>query len=168
MNNKQNTHTMKKNTLRLTAIAILAAICAPFVLSSCSKDVNTRMTTFTITNDMWELRSDNNYYCDFAWSAIDDEALSVGNVNAYLVLTANSTEFQEPLPYVYLRDWSFTTPSVSGADSTYYVYQPVNIRFDVYPGHITFMLSDLGDMMTIPAELKTMRFRAVVTYPVEY
>ncbi len=168
MNNKKNTHTMKKNTLRLTAIAILAAICAPFVLSSCSKDVNTRMTTFTITNDMWELRSDNNYYCDFAWSAIDDEALSVGNVNAYLVLTANSTDYQEPLPYVYLRDWSFTTPSVSGADSTYYVYQPVNIRFDVYPGHITFMLSDLGDMMTIPAELKTMRFRAVVTYPVEY
>lgn len=168
MNNKQNTHTMKKNTLWLTAIAIMAAVCAPFVLSSCSKDTNTRMTTFTITNDQWELRSDNNYYCDFAWSAIDYNALTVGNVNAYLILSANSTEFQEPLPYVYLRDWSFTTTSVGGADSTYYVYQPVNIRFDVYPGHITFMLSDLGDMLTIPAELKTMRFRAVVTYPVEY
>ena len=150
---------------KITILAILAAICAPFVLTSCSKDVNTRMATFTITNDIWELRSDNNYYCDFAWSAIDDDALSVGNVNAYLVLTANSTDYQEPLPYVYLRDWTLTDATTG---NPYQVYQPVNIRFDVYPGHITFMLSDLGDMMTIPAELKTMRFRAVVTYPVEY
>jgi len=149
---------MKKNSLRITVIALLAAICAPFVLSSCSKDVNTRTANFTITNDMWELRSDNNYYCDFEWSAINSDALSVGNINAYLILSANSTEYQEPLPYVYLRDWQ-TTPVT---------YQPITIRFDVYPGHITFIVSDLGDLLTIPAELKTMRFRGVVTFPVEY
>ena len=149
---------MKKNSLRITVIALMAAICAPLFLSSCSKDVNTRAATFTITNDMWEQRSDNNYYCDFTWNAITEDALTVGNINAYLILTANSTEYQEPLPYVYLRDWP-TSPVT---------YQPVNIRFDVYPGHITFIISDLGDLLTIPAELKTMRFRGVVTYPVEY
>ena len=156
---------MKKNTLRLTVIALVAAVCAPMFLTSCSKDVNTRVATFTITNDMWEQRSDNNFYCDFAWSAISDDALAVGTINAYLILSANSTEFQEPLPYVYLRNWTLTDP-VTGAP--YQVYQPVNVRFDVYPGHITFMVSDLGDLLTLPTELKTMRFRAVVTYPVEY
>ena len=30
------------------------------------------------------------------------------------------------------------------------------------------MVCDLGDLITLPAELKTMRFRGVVTYPVEY
>ena len=164
MKNKQNTHTMKKNTLKITVIALLAAVCAP-LLSSCSKDINTRAATFTITNDMWELRADNNYYCDFEWSAISNEALTVGNVNAYLILSANSNEYQEPLPYVYLRDWTITP---TGGGAPYQVYQPVNIRFDVYPGHITFMVCDLGDLITLPAELKTMRFRGVVTYPVEY
>ena len=152
---------MKKNTI----IALVAAVCATFFLASCSKDVNTRAATFTITNDMWEQRSDNNFYCDFAWSAISDDALAVGTINAYLILSANSTEFQEPLPYVYLRNWTLTDPVTS---SPYQVYQPVNVRFDVYPGHITFMVSDLGDLLTLPTELKTMRFRAVVTYPVEY
>ena len=155
---------MKKNTLKITVIALLAAVCAPFVLSSCSKDVNTRTATFTITNDMWDYR-DGDWYCDFAWSALDKDALSVGTINAYLILSANSTEFQEPLPYVYLRNWTLTN-ATTGAP--YQVYQPVNIRFDVYPGHITFMVSDLGDLLTLPTELKTMRFRAVVTYPVEY
>ena len=92
MKNKQNTHTMKKNTLKITVIALLAAVCVP-LLSSCSKDINTRAATFTITNDMWELRADNNYYCDFEWSAISTEALTVGNVNAYLILSANSNEY---------------------------------------------------------------------------
>ncbi len=158
---------MKKNTLRITVIALMTAICAPFVLSSCGKDINTRTTTFTITNDMWELRADNNYYCDFTWSAINSDALNIGNVDAYLILSSNSTEFQEPLPYVYLRDWTFTTQSTTGADSTYSVYQPITIRYDIYPGHITFMISDLGNLLTVPSELKTMRFRGVVTYPVE-
>ena len=152
---------MKKNTI----IALVAAVCATFFLASCSKDVNTRAATFTITNDMWEQRSDNNFYCDFEWSAISDDALAVGTINAYLILSANSTEFQEPLPYVYLRNWTLTDPVTS---APYQVYQPVNVRFDVYPGHITFMVSDLGDLLTLPTELKTMRFRAVVTYPVEY
>ena len=156
---------MKKNTLRLTVIALLAAVCAPMFLTSCSKDVNTRSASFTITNDMWEQRSDNNYYCDFEWGAISNDALSVGTINAYLILSANSTEFQEPLPYVYLRNWTLTD-ATTGAP--YQVYQPVNVRFDVYRNHITFMVSDLGDLLTLPSELKTMRFRAVVTYPVEY
>lgn len=176
MNNKQNTHTMKKNTLKITVIALVAAVCAPMFLTSCSKDTNTRVATFTITNDRWELRDDNNYYCDFAWSALDNDALTVGNVNAYLILTSSGTEYQEPLPYVYLRDWTFTqidtldvvAPYDSIQSYDYSVYQPVNVRYDVSPGRITFMLCDLGDLLTVPNEMLTMRFRAVVTYPVEY
>jgi hypothetical protein len=150
---------------KITIFAIVAAVCATFFLTSCSKDINTRTANFTITNDMWEQRSDNNYYCDFEWSAITDDALSVGNVNAYLILSANSTDYQEPLPYVYLRNWTLTDPATG---APYQVYQPVNVRFDIYRGHITFMVSDLGDLLTLPNELKTMRFRGVVTYPVEY
>lgn len=157
---------MKKNTLRLTVIALVAAVCAPMFLSSCGKEVNTRVATFTITNDMWDQRSDMNYYCDFAWSALDNEALTVGTVNAYYLLTSGGTEYQEPLPYVYYSDVPFADDSnfFGGA----WVQQTNNIRFDVSNGRITFMFCDLGYYSTHRNDLPTMRFRAVVTYPVEY
>ena len=156
---------MKKNTLKITIIALVAAVCAPLFLSSCSKDVNTRVATFTITNDRWELRSDGSYYCDFAWSALDNDALSVGSVNAYLILTSGGTEYQQPLPYVYY------TQAVADADSIVggrWVTQPINIHYDVSPGRITFMVSDLGYYTSDQIDFLTMRVRAVVTYPVEY
>ncbi len=157
---------MKKNTLRLTVIALVAAVCAPLFLSSCSKDVNTRVATFTITNDMWEQRSDMNYYCDFAWSALDNDALTVGNVNAYYILTSSGTEYQQPLPYVYYPDAPFA--DVDSVIAGTWVPQSVNIRYDVSPGRITFMFCDLGYYSTNRNDMPTMRFRATVTYPVEY
>lgn len=157
---------MKKNTLRLTVIALVAAVCVPLFLSSCSKDVNTRVATFTITNDMWDHRADSNYYCDFAWSAIDNDALTVGTVNAYYILTSSGTEYQQPLPYVYYPDAPFADRDSVIAGT--WVPQSVNIRYDVSPGRITFMFCDLGYYVTRQVDLPTMRFRATVTYPVEY
>lgn len=185
---------MKKNTLRLTVIALVAAVCAPLFLSSCSKDVNTRSATFTITNDMWEQRDDLNFYCDFAWSALDNDALSVGTINAYYLLPSGGTEYQQPLPYTYYAGLEYYDSAffdannngtirhdtiIAGNDTIIlhdtntvingmWVPQSVNIRYDVSPGRITFMFSDLGHFTTNRNDLPTMRFRAVVTYPVEY
>lgn len=163
---------MKKNTFRLTVIALLAAACAPMFLTSCSKDVNTRTATFIITNDMWDYR-DGDWYCDFAWSALDKDALSVGTINAYLLLTSQGTEYQNPLPYVYYTglvyyDTLFFDQNNPAAVNGMWVNQSVNIRYDVSYGRITFVFSDLAHYATDRTEMPTMRFRAVVTYPVEY
>lgn len=168
---------MKKNTLRLTVIALVAAVCAPLFLSSCSKDVNTRVATFTITDDLWRWDSgDETYKCDFAWSALDNDALSVGTVNAYLILRSDDgNDYQQPLPYVYYDGLHFydtnffvySTDTVTDSNfNGMWVPQSINIRYDVSPGRITFMLCTLGHHIAVP--YRTMRFRAVVTYPVEY
>lgn len=158
---------MKKNTLKITLIALVAAVCAPMFLTSCSKDVNTRSATFTITNDMWRQGADKNYYCDFPWNAIDDAALSVGNISAYYYLRADDgVDYQQPLPYVYYPDAPFADDSNFFGGN--WVAQSINIRYDVSPGRITFMICDLGYYPSDITSFSTMRFRAVVTYPVEY
>ena len=156
-----------KKTIFKGFLMAAAALCLLF--SSCSKTktylIDSTQTivdnTVIITNDLWDdTRDVGILYYDYRCSAITPDVLREGNVNVYLLLSSGSTEYQEPLPYVYSRQFT------DGTGAT--VYRPVNLRFDISNGMITFMVSDLDDYLTQRNELLTMRFRVVITKPITY
>ena len=144
----------------------MAAVAMSMLFSSCSKtalidSTQTIIEYVTITNDLWDdTREVGTMYYDYRCPSINSEVLTNGDVNVYLILTSGGTSYQEPLPYVYSRQFT------DGTGAT--VYRPVNLRFDISQGMITFMLSDLDDYLTMRNELLTMRFRVVITKPVTY
>lgn len=146
---------MKKIIIPILAtFAMLFSACGPDYVDI--ESINTRAATFTVTNDMWKVDDNNDLYASFEWTAIDDYTLKYGNVTAYLY----EGERQVPLPYAYPVEF------IDGAGNS--IWQPLNIRFDIEQGVITFVVSDLGDQLSSPTSLLTMRFRAVVTIPVSY
>ena len=151
---------MKKHKTFKGLFLPLIAVAMSFAFSSCTDDailesVNSRYAEFTVTNDMWYVDANQEFRCDFEWDAISDHLLKYGTVEAYIY----KGNRQVPLPYVYPVEFT-----VGGST----VYQPINIRFDIEKGIISFVISDLGDLISNQASLLTMRFRAVATVPVQY
>lgn len=148
-------------------LPVLAAMVMGLFSTSCEKDrfiesVNTVWTEFTVTNDQWEVnQATDDLVCSLRWDVIDDYVLQCGNVQAYLYEVQNGTTRQVPLPYVY--PFEFTDPTTGNP-----VVLPQEVRFTIEKGVITFVITDCGDLLVNPAVLRTMRFRAVCTYPVEY
>lgn len=143
-------------------LPVLAAFVMSVFATSCEKDeviesMNTVWSEFTVTNDMWQVdASTDDLFCSMRWDVLTDYVLRCGNVQAYLY----EGDRQVPLPYVYPVTFidSNNDPQV----------RPLNIRFDFEEGIITFIVTDCGEFLTNQANLLTMRFRAVCTYPVNY
>ena len=156
---------MKKTSIKGILLAVVFAAMG-LTFSSCTKtaliDSTQTITEYvTITNDLWDdTREVGTMYYDYYCTSIDSEVLRNGDVNVYLLLASGGTEYQEPLPYVYAREFT------DGTGGT--VFRPVNLRFDISNNMITFMVSDLDEYITTPNELLTMRFRVVITKPVTY
>ena len=157
---------MKKNRLRLKTLAVaFAALLFGGIASSCTREaliesVTTDVEYFTVTNDMWDIDAKGDFYCSFEWKTISNEVINNGNVSAYLLEVSQGVERQNPLPFIYAIDHIDTAGNV--------VYEPINIRFDMEPGYITFVASDLANYFTSASQLLTMRFRVVVNKPVNY
>lgn len=157
---------MKKISLRLKTLGVaLVALFFGGIASSCSHDaiiesVTTDVEYFTVTNDMWDIDDKGDFYCSFQWNAISDDVIRNGNVSAYLLEVSNGVERQNPLPYIYAIDHIDTAGNV--------VYEPLNIRFDIEPGYISFVASDVANYFTTASQLLTMRFRVVINKPVNY
>lgn len=155
-----------KKILFTTAAALLMGV----IITSCSKDdiiesTNTVWTELTIHTDDWKIDPDTkDLYCAWNWPIIDEDVLACGNVMAYYYQNGR----QVPLPFV--RRWEYVNPNTGLVDQV-----PINFRFDVEPGVITFVISDLSEYRLDPAQLPEiiedevpMVFRAVCTYPVLY
>lgn len=143
----------------LPALAIVAMALASV---SCTRDtvviqsMHTKYAEFTVTNDLWEEDANQDLVASLRWDLLSSSILTSGNVQAYLY----EGERQVPLPYVY--------PVVFIDDAGNEFVRPLNIRFDIEEGVISFIITDCGEFLTDPVTLKTMRFRAVCTYPVYY
>ncbi len=143
-------------------LPVLAALTMGLFSTSCEKDrfiesVNTVWTEFTVTNDQWVVdQQTDDLVCSLRWDVITDYVLKCGNISAYLYEGTR----QVPLPYVY------PVTFFDNAGNTY--VRPLEVRFDFEKGVISFIITDCGEYLTDPVTLKTMRFRAVCTYPVEY
>ena len=143
-------------------LPILAALLMGVFSSSCEKDnviesMNTVWTEFTVTNDQWSVDTQtDDLVCSLRWDVLTDYVLKCGNVQAYLYEGSR----QVPLPYIY--PVTFTDGNGNAQ------VRPMNIRFDMEEGIITFIITDCGEFLTDPVTLYTMRFRAVCTYPVTY
>lgn len=148
--------------MRKFILPLLAALVMGVTSTSCEKDnviesMNTVWTEFTVTNDMWAVdQSTDDLVCSLRWDALDNYVLRCGNVQAYLYEGSR----QVPLPYIY----PVTFVDTAGNDQV----RPMNIRFDIEEGVISFIITDCGEYLTDPRNLYTMRFRAVCTYPVNY
>ena len=145
----------------LFSITMVLATC--LAVSSCSKEeliesTNTVWAEFTIHNNYWQIDGNEDLYCTFNWPVIDEGVLACGNIMVYYY---DDNERQVPLPYV-LR-YEYVNPITGAVDQV-----PLNIRFDIEPGIITFVISDLSEYRINPVDLLTMQFRAVCTYPVVY
>lgn len=157
---------MKKHTLKLRAFGLaVAAMLSAGLFSSCADEaviesVVTDVNYYTVTNDMWQIDDKDDFVCSFPWSAIDNNVIAKGNVDAYLLEVSNGVERQNPLPYIY------AIPHVDNQQQI--IYEPINIRFDIEPGYISFVASDVANYFTSANQLLTMRFRVVVTQPVNY
>ena len=157
---------MKKHILKLRVFGLaFAAILSAGLFSSCADEaiiesVVTDVNYYTVTNDMWQIDDKGDFVCSFPWSAIDNNVIAKGNVDAYLLEVSNGVERQNPLPYIYAIDHVDTQGQI--------IYEPINIRFDIEPGFISFIASDAGNYYTTANQLLTMRFRVVITQPVNY
>jgi hypothetical protein len=143
-------------------LPIMASLVMAFMSSSCDKEyilesMQTDVKEFVITNDMWSVdASTDDLYCERPWGALTSFVMAYGNVQAYLY----EGDRQVPLPYVY----PVTFYDGAGAPQV----RPLNVRFDMNEGTITFIITDCGEFLTDQRNLYTMRFRAVATWPVNY
>lgn len=150
---------MKKSKILTTALvtALLA-----LTTVSCNKEVafesvNTRVMQNEVKWVDWSI--DGNYmYVTFDWDAITSDVLNYGTVDAYVYENGR----QCPLPYAYPMG------QVTYDDGTvdYLVEQ---LRYDIEPGKITFIMQDLdGNLPEDLANTAPITFRAVATVPVQY
>ncbi len=159
---------MKKHRTFKGLLIPMIAVAMSAIFSSCDdkemlESVHSRYAEFTVTNDMWYIDNNDEFRCDFKWNAIDEYLLQYGTVEAYKYESYNQGERQVPLPYIYPVAFN------DGTGNT--IYQPLNIRFDIEEGYISFIVADVGDIslyQTIRSSLETMRFRAVATVPTQY
>ena len=141
----------------------LTAVVMALTAVSCTREtvliqsMHTKYAEFTVTNDLWqEDNATQDLVASLQWDLISTGILTSGNVQAYLY----EGERQVPLPYVY----PVTFIDTAGNEFV----RPLNVRFDIEEGIISFIITDCGEFLTDPVTLKTMRFRAVCTYPVYY
>lgn len=148
---------MKRFILPALAVAAMALASV-----SCTRDtvllqsMHTKTAEFDITNDMWAVDENKDLYASMRWDLLSPSVLTSGNVQAYLYEGVR----QVPLPYIY--------PVTFIDDAGNEFVRPLEVRFDIEEGIITFLITDCGEFLTDPVTLKTMRFRAVCTYPVYY
>ena len=166
MKNQQKTNT----TMKRIIMPVIAALFVGLMATSCEKEtivlqgptgsvesMHTVWAEFAVTNDMWqEDNATQDLVASLQWDVINSNVLQSGNVQAYLYEGAR----QVPLPYIY--------PVTFIDDAGNEFVRPLNVRFDIEEGVISFIITDCGEFLTDPVTLKTMRFRAVCTYPVTY
>lgn len=142
-------------------LPVLAALLMGTVASSCGREpaafesTNTRVMQQTIYWNQWI--SDPEYmYVTLDWDALTEDVLNYGSVVAYVYEGTR----QCPLPHVI----PITYNTASGD-----IVVPENLRFDLEPGKITFIMQDLDG--NLPEGLENsapITFRAVATVPVQY
>lgn len=99
-------------------------------------------------------------YVSYDWDAISSDVLNYGTVAAYV--TEYQSTIQNQLPYVYPMGWA-TYPD----GSSHYLVE--NLRYDIEPGKITFIMQDLdGEWPQGLENTPPLKFRAVATVPVQY
>ena len=150
-------HIMKKARF---LIPVLAAMLAGLFATSCGpEDViegsYVRVAEMTVYRNHWNDDGSGYLWCSFDWpEGITTEVLKYGTVVAYVY----DGERQCPLPHVIP-----ITYNVNGTD----VVVPENLRFDMEPGIITFIMEDLDGNM--PTGINTdLTFRVVSTVPRYY
>ena len=147
-------------------LPILATLTIGLFSTSCEKEkyiesMNTVWSEFTVENWRWERHAvTGDLVCSMEWNVIDDYVLKCGNVQVYIYEVENGVTRQVPLPYLY------PVRFIDGNGND--VYQPLEIRFSIERGTISFVVTDCGDYLTNKNDLPTMHFRAVCTYPVQY
>lgn len=158
---------MKKNkTLKGMLLAVAVAVMS-FCFSSCTEEVALESVNTYVKNDIpifwnqWIDYVDNTnniqykYYV-LEWNAITTDVLNYGNVTVYFY----DGENQAPLPYIVPITYNTATGPV---------VVPENIRFDLQPGSITFIMQDLdGGLPESLENTAPLYFRAVATVPVQY
>lgn len=146
-------------------LPVMAALLIGAFTTSCDREpvafesTNTRVMQQTIYWNQWRdyVNNDVNYkYVTLDWDAITTDALNYGSVVAYVY----DGENQCPLPHVTPITYNTTTGPIVVAE---------NIRFDLEPGKITFIMQDLDGALPDGLEnTAPITFRAVVTVPVQY
>lgn len=148
----------KTKILMATLVTALLALTA----TSCNKEVAFESTnTRVMQNEVkwYDWSNGGNYmYVTFDWDAITNDVLNYGTVDAYVYENGR----QCPLPYAYPMG------QVSYDDGTvdYLIEQ---LRYDLEPGKITFIMQDLdGNLPEGLENTAPLTFRAVATVPVQY
>lgn len=99
-------------------------------------------------------------YVSYDWDAISSDVLNYGTVTAYV--KEHQSDRQNQLPFVYPLGW------ITYDDGT---QLPLieNLRYDIEPGKITFIMQDLdGDLPQGLENTPPLTFRAIATVPVQY
>ena len=149
---------MKKARILLP---VLAALLLGIGMTSCEReyfgDSNTRVMQKTIYWNQWVDDGQTNYlYCELEWPALTTEVLTYGSITAYVY----DGDYQNPLPYV--------IPISYDLGGGVYDVVPENLRYDLQPGKITFIMQDLdGNMPAGITNSAPITFRAVITMPVQ-
>ena len=138
-------------------IPVLAAMFAGLFATSCGPDQliegsHVRVAEMTVYRNQWNDDGSGYLWKSFDWSeGITNEVLQYGTVVAYVY----DGERQCPLPHVIPITY----------DNSQVV--PENLRFDMEPGIITFIMEDLDGFL--PAGINTdLTFRVVSTVPRAY
>ena len=156
-----------KKTRKLKGMLLALAATAMFLtLSSCTEEVllesvNTRVMEVTVYWNQWDsvIDGNNSYKYHVAeWNGISTDMLQYGNVQAYVY----DGDYQNPLPYTYPLGLANYRDG-----STHYLVE--NLRYDLEPGKITFIMQDLdGNLPQNLAYTAPLTFRVVATVPVQY
>ena len=138
-------------------LPVLAALLLSIGMTSCEEeyfgDSNTRVMEVTI--DRWYDDGQMPYlYHEVSWNALTTDVLTYGNISAYVY----DGDYQNPLPYIVPITYNLAGGGVA--------IVPENIRYDLMPGKITFIMQDLdGNMPEGVASIPPMTFRVVVNMP---
>lgn len=155
---------MKKNRTLKGMLLAVAVAAMSLTLSSCNDEVllesvNTRVMETTIEWTQWIDDGQTPYFYKTAsWDGISTDVLQYGNVQAYVY----DGDLQCPLPYIYPLGLATYDDG-----STHYLVE--NLRYDLEPGKITFIMEDLDG--NVPQNLMNrppITFRVVATVPVQY
>lgn len=154
---------MRKAKILISALAIALLGLAT---ASCEREItfestNSRVMEQTIYWNQWQPDDINNpsyLYVTLDWDAISTDVLNYGTVSAYVY----DGDRQNPLPYLYpMGQVTYEDGNVD--------YLVENIRFDLEPGKITFIMQDLdGNLPEGLENTAPLVFRAVATVPVQY
>lgn len=141
-------------------LPVVAAVLMGILGTACDREeaiesVNTRVMEATIYRNQWNDDGSDYLWKTFDWDAITPEVLAYGTVTGYVYDGAR----QCPLPHILPISYQLTSGGIE--------FVPENLRFDMEPGKITFIMQDLDGGM--PYDIQTdLTFRVVATVPVQY